>query len=333
MMMNSSLALSVIHCSGSDATDFLHNQLSQAVSDLNPQQARLFNYCSPRGRVLANGLVWKAADQATAAADNHNEHTTSDNHYYLLVHQSVAQSLLKRLQMFVLRAKVKLELLNSSVAASFSGNDSTANPLKATDWSLPISYGPKATHICIQAPGLDQAPLRFWHITLDAKADSAPSGLIEPQAWLAQELQTGWAWVTEATTDLFLPQNLNQDLLPAVNFSKGCFPGQEVVARSHYRATIRRRAVLVSSQAPELLSLDSFSLAGTDIVTLANEEPRIAGRVAMAAQVSGKLWALVETNLDFILNQEALYLAEQTETALKLETLPYQDDLPWEKKK
>src|SRR5690625_6798970 len=88
-MTTHALNLAVIRASGADAKDFLHNQLTQSVQDLQPDRARLFSYCSPRGRVLANGLIW-LDDRA-------------ETQLHLMVHQSVGKGLLQKLQMYVLR--------------------------------------------------------------------------------------------------------------------------------------------------------------------------------------------------------------------------------------
>jgi|GEM_PF-391723 len=364
-MTNKYLPLSVIQCTGADAQDFLHDQLTQSVKDLDTQQARLFAYCSPRGRVLANGLFWRAADQ--------------DNCFYLLVHKSVAAALMQRLQMYVLRAKVEFKHLEQArvFGASTTVGEHSVSPLVASgdtaaSWALPLYYGAADSPcLSIQAPGTEAQPLRFWqiHWAPEATANDAASaqdGYFATNEWAAHEIQLGWPWVQAASSDVFIPQNLNLDIVPAVNFAKGCFPGQEVVARSHYRAVIRRRAVLMSLSLAELGDArpdvteaeanDSGSADGghaqateaaaqhsdddwvaTDVVIISDDTddrpPRIGGRIANAAQYDGKLWLLLETNLDNILDKTPLALACLPQAALTVGTLPYHEQLPWEKKR
>jgi len=337
--------LSVLECTGEDAQDFLHNQLTQSVKDLNTQHARLFAYCSPRGRVLANGLLWKGANQP--------------DQFFLAVHESVADILQQRLQMYVLRSKVKIKRLDE--ARVFSGYQGVSNNTSAQadktnhqpesttnvhqngqeqalgdSWSLYIQHDKKNKNLLsIQAPATHLNPERFWLICLNKEAsEQIPnSAIIDKNAWVLDDLMLGLVWINKAISEVFLPQNINLDILPAVNFSKGCFPGQEVVARSHYRATIRRRAVLAKLEPMPELNNECFSSVDLVMQPEEGKEPRIAGRIANAVKANDALWLLAETNLDFILEETPLYIANHLDNAITIEKLPFQKQLPWEKKK
>lgn len=316
-MTTHALNLAVIRASGADAKDFLHNQLTQSVQDLQPDRARLFSYCSPRGRVLANGLIW---------LDNRAE-----TQLHLMVHQSVAKALLQKLQMYVLRAKVKFERLEAAqIMGTTQPSFLTTLPASQQGWELPIYHGDHEHVLAIQAPGTTGQAHRFWQINL-ADEQSIDDQMIPAQQWRWQDLCLGWPWVVEATSEAFIPQNLNLDLLAAVNFEKGCFPGQEIVARSHYRTTIRRRALLFSAPLLAGQENSASSLPGTDIILTDPEgKSRPAGRIANAVAMQDKLWLLAETNLDFVLEKAALSVQENGAEPLHMHELPFQAQLPWE---
>jgi len=330
-MTTQHLPFSIIACQGVDAQDFLHNQLTQSVNDLGPEHARLFAYCTPQGRVMANGIFWRHAEKVDT--------------FYLMVHNSIAETLLRRLQMYVLRAKVTLELLEETEivgcnqAVLTGQKDQTA---VANNWALPLHWD--SQYISIQAPGSADQPTRYWLINLASDEEQSLSieeqKLIASKNWLLQEIKNGWTWINSQNSDLFIPQNINLDILPAVNFAKGCFPGQEVVARSHYRTTIRKRTVLMSANIGETDSsfVKDDSLVATDVVLLPEEnseqkEARVVGRVSDYVTLKGQMWILVETQLDHILNQSKLALSEYPELLLEHQPLPFEEQLPWEKKK
>lgn len=330
-MTNHHLPFSIIACHGSDARDFLHNQLTQSVNDLPAEQARVFAYCTPQGRVMADGIYWC--------------HPKEPDAIYLMLHQSIAEKFLRRLQMYVLRAKVTLELLENTTVVGCNSPVLDAQPDEqpaAADWQLPLQW--QNNTLSIQAAGTQDQPDRYWLIDLagneENKLEIEPQQLINAETWLFQEIINGWVWINEQNTETFIPQNINLDILPAVNFSKGCFPGQEVVARSHYRATIRRRSVLMSAKAHTEtdINLDAAqALTGTDVILAPEpdtdlEKARAIGRISSSTLHNGHLWALVETQLDQILNHAELAPANYPQLTFTHQALPFEDSLPWEKK-
>ena len=249
----------VIVASGADALPFLHGQLTQDVTGLPADAARLGGYCTAKGRLLATLVLWRAAPaaapqagQAEAPADT--PPTTSPAaaadapQLYALVRQDLTDTLLKRLSMFVLRAKAKLAPAPAHVAgvwcepADLSALQAAAGgDLPATAWQR----AELASGTWIAAPSAGTA-LRWWWIATDAQLAQAAAlaprlARGDAEHWRSADLAAGLPWVGAATQDLFIPQTLNLDLLGGVNFTKGCYPGQEVVARSHYRGTVKRR--------------------------------------------------------------------------------------------
>ncbi|HUG23326.1 YgfZ/GcvT domain-containing protein [Piscinibacter sp.] len=260
----------VIRARGADAATFLQGQLTNDVVQLGASQARLAGYCSAKGRMLASFLVWKAAP----------------DDILLACHASVLPATLKRLSMFVLRAQCKLSDASAEVplvglagaAAVNAAGDMPAWQLRELDggWllRLPDAAGtPRALLAANQGPGTWPA------ITLDA--------------WRWLDIQSGVPVIEAPTVEQFVPQMLNFELIGGVNFQKGCYPGQEVVARSHYRGTVKRRMFLFDADAAAAPGQEVFhsSDPGQPAGLVANAAPRPDG-AGSSALVELKLAAL-----------------------------------------
>ena len=209
---------------GADAAAFLHAQLSRAVADLDPDVAPLSAWADPRGRVRALVRVVRLPER-----------------WLLVTPRDGADELLKKLGMFVLRSKVTLARADDiHVTALLDDDDEwlTATGVRAADESPNrlvrrddltfVRVGPSYW----QALG---APARLVSLTAGMREASAD------EAALA-EIQLGIPAVTSAVADRFVAQMLNLDVLDAVSFDKGCYPGQEVIARVHNLGGVKRRA-------------------------------------------------------------------------------------------
>lgn len=251
--------LAVLTASGPDAIDFLHGQLTQDIRGLPDGHARLAGYCTPKGRLLATMVVWKMNGQADESAVG------------MLVDASVADALHKRLAMFVLRAKVKIERSSLQVAGVM--HDAPADAA-FTPWQVR-----EAGHgLLISCPG--EAP-RQWRLHNAA----APAPEAEPEQlalWQALDIAAGLPWITQATQDTFIPQTVNLDLIDGVSFTKGCYPGQEVVARAHYRGAVKRRMARAIGPLPETAEVPE----GSD-TWLESEPDNPCGRVVNATVLPG----------------------------------------------
>ena len=245
--------LSVLEANGPDAVSFLHNQLTHDFALLAPGQARLCGYCSPKGRMLASFVGFKR----------------SPDHVLLVCSRDVAASTLKRLSMFVLRAKVKL----SDVTSQFHVQgwvgpvlQQQAGVLNLTPWQ---HHALDSGDLITLYPALGQARA-LW-------LSESPPPLLPPlshDAWMGLEVLSGVAQVQAPTVDAFVPQMLNYESVDGVSFKKGCYPGQEVVARSQFRGAIKRRAQLYLSS--------SAVAAGTELF-LSTDSSQPAGLVAQSA--------------------------------------------------
>jgi tRNA-modifying protein YgfZ len=283
--------MGVLQGTGPDTASFLHGQLSQDVVHLDAHQARLAAYCSAKGRMLASAIALKP--QADTV--------------WLLCDHSVLPALHKRLSMFVLRAKTALTHAGADLrVVGLVGN--AAQALITAE--LPAVASPAPT--AIAAPW----PVQAWHggqlVTLptvlgvprwlwvgppaDADALQARMPALPEPSWSWLDVMSAVPRIQTATADQFVPQMVNFELVGGVNFQKGCYPGQEVVARSQYRGTVKRRAVLVHSAAPLQAGQEVFADSDPD-------QP--AGLVVQAAPipasdgvtVGGAHSALIEVKL------------------------------------
>jgi tRNA-modifying protein YgfZ len=275
--------LGIIRAQGADAVKFLQGQLTQDVALLGLSEARLAAWCSAKGRMLASFVVFK---------------NTHDD-ILLLCSPSVLPATLKRLQMFVLRAQCKLTDATAAFAVQGLAGGAAAGTPDATHSIAARAMSGWAVsrnddEITLQLPpGHHQGHSvpRALRITpllaAQAVADAADSHALD--AWQYLEVTSGIAPITAPISDAFVPQMLNYESIGGVNFKKGCYPGQEVVARSQFRGTLKRRGYIVSSQAPLVAGQELYDSRDT-------EQP--CGTVAYAAQEPGSAlyrpwWAVV----------------------------------------
>jgi len=276
----------VIRASGADAAKFLHGQLTQDVEHLPEGQARPAGYCSAKGRLLATFVVWRAGADILLACS-----------------ADLLPAVLKRLSMFVLRAQCKLadasaELPLWGVAGGAPGNT----------WAVTDTPGLQL----IQLPPavIDGQPVAR-QLQVGGAAPEAPA-LDEP-AWRWLEVHSGVARIVAATVEQFVPQMINLELVGGVNFSKGCYPGQEVVARSQYRGTLKRRAQVL---------LSPIALAPASEVFHSADSGQPAGMVVLGGSWAGGHAALVEVKLA-ALQGGTLHAGSADGPLLTTTTLPY----------
>jgi folate-binding protein YgfZ len=272
----------VIRAEGEEAARFLHSQLTQDFALLGMGEARLAGFCSAKGRLLATMIGWKA----------------DANTVLLALPLELLPAILKRLSMFVLRAKCKLT--DASAQYPLWGVVSEAGG-NAPRWSLKREG--EAVSILL-ARGL-------WLSTQPA-ADDAPALPLSDWNW--RLLEAGLPHVQAATTEQFVPQMLNLELLGGVNFQKGCYPGQEVVARSQYRGTLKRRTYL--------FELDGATAQAGQEIFHSEDPGQPAGLIANVAAQKGRSLLLAETKIA-ALASGSLHLGSAEGPLLTPRALPY----------
>lgn len=246
--------LGVIRVQGADAASFLHGQLTTDFASLSMTEARLAGFCSAKGRLMATLIAWK----------------TANDEILLALPAELLAPVLKRLSMFVMRAKCKLS--DATAELPLWGLAQVAS--EGAVWSrqgdaIRLPAAPcNALFLTVQpAPGLPVLALADWH-------------------WLS--LQSGLPWITAATSEQFVPQMVNLELLGGVNFKKGCYPGQEIVARSQYRGTLKRRSYLYETVAAAVPGQEIFH---------SDDPDQPAGMVVNVAAHDGRSLILAETKI------------------------------------
>ncbi|MEK7345595.1 MAG: folate-binding protein [Pseudomonadota bacterium] len=297
--------LGVIQAQGEDAANFLHNQLSNDVLLLPVGQSRLAAFCSAKGRMQASFVVVK---------------TAPDTVLLVLSLDLLAQTL-KRLSMFVLRAKVKLTdasgqwalrgLLGDSARTVLSG-PALGPTSAAAPWQTVAFEGAYAVALYPAVAGEIQVPRVLW---LAPQGQALPAGPeVASALWQWAEVMSGVTLVSQPVFEAFVPQMLNYESVGGVNFKKGCYPGQEVVARSQFRGTLKRRTALVHS--PVALA------AGQDVFTPADPEQPCATVVLSAARPDGQGFdALVSGTLESL--QAGWHAGTADGPVLTVQPLPY----------
>ena len=238
----------LLHVTGEDARAFLHAQLTNDIEHLAPATARYAGWCTAKGRLLATFLV-----------------VPFPGGFLLQLSRDLVPAVAKRLSMFILRSKVKI-------------SDATGEWLQYGLWevapggNLSVSQANDGIEV-----GIDEK--RTLLITKTPRnADTAAAD------WALDEIRAGRPLVVQATQDQFVPQMVNLELAGGVDFRKGCYPGQEIVARAQYRGAVKRRMVRLRGAAlqpgQDLYSDDAPGQASGTVVNAAGDEALAVLQVA-----------------------------------------------------
>lgn len=243
--------LGLISCQGEDAKSFLHNQLTSDINHLNHGQAQHAAWCSAKGRMLASFIV-----------------TRTETGYLLRLSADLVPAIAKRLQMFVLRAKVKIADVSATHVMFGMAGDGAAAALEAA--GLPA---PAAVMSCAEYQGGRVLRIDDGRFEIIASADAAsrvwaslcevarPAG---QAVWQWLDVVRGLPLVTDATKEEFVPQMANFERIGGVSFHKGCYPGQEIVARTQYLGKVKRHLYRISASGTIAAGQQLFSAVEPD---------------------------------------------------------------------
>jgi folate-binding protein YgfZ len=299
----------LIAVSGDDAASFLHKQLTNDIEHLAAGEVRLAAYCTPKGRMQASFLLWRDTDAVM-----------------LQLPKALLPALQKRLQMFVMRDKAKLadmsEHPDNAVVLGLGGAAAphALQQLFATLPAAPYTLVRNELGTLMRLADAFGAPRYQW-LTSPATALAAwpqltatlaPGGT---DAWNLSAIHAGTPHITARTQEQFVPQMVNFELLGGVNFKKGCYPGQEIVARSQYLGKLKRRTALAR--------IAQADVAAGDEVFAAADPDQPCGMVVNAAPNGmGGVDALVEIKLA-ALDEGAVHLGSASGAALTWLPMPY----------
>ena len=285
--------LGVIRVEGEDAAKFLHGQLTQDFALLGMDQARLAAFLSAKGRMQASFIGFKR----------------SATEVLLVCSRDLLPATLKRLSMFVLRAKAKL----TDATGDFALYGIAGDAINAVAGSAQPAWSKAdlGTATVVHLYPANGTPRALWVAPATEPAPAGPA--LDATLWLWSEVISGVATLTTPVVEAFVPQMLNYESVGGVNFKKGCYPGQEVVARSQFRGTLKRRTYLAHASSD--IAVGSEVFAADDL-----EQP--CGTVVQTApSPQGGVDALV--SLQIAATEQPLQVGAAGGVALQLQALPY----------
>ncbi len=298
----------ILRAEGEEAATFLHSQLSNDVVHLGSKEVRLAAYCTPKGRMLASFTMWKTAENIL-----------------MQMSEELLPATQKRLQMYALRAKYKASPATELVSLGLGG--AKALQVLATwfdaEQLAALAANSKIDHQQAQLGSLLRLsdslgnPRYQWVLSEESAITVWPelAANLHPVAssmWELLAIHAGIARIVSATVEKFVPQMINFELVGGVNFKKGCYPGQEIVARSQYLGKLKRRMYLLHSEADNLAS-------GMEVFSSVDPEQACGMLVNVARNPAGGMDCLAELKSALIEGGQ-LQVEQQN---LQLLSLPY----------
>jgi len=292
--------LGIIRVAGDDAQTFLQGQFSADIRDVSAVRAQFSTYSTAKGRMLASFLIWQHEDS-----------------YYLLLSADIAAAIAKRLTMFVMRSKVKVSLLDAS-EVHVAGLRGAALQQKlethfATEQALPLAVIQHGGDVAIALPEGGYIVHTAVDSPLPALLQEVDAVAVSAAAWAIRDIDAGIAWVTQATQEQFVPQMANMEIIGAVSFKKGCYPGQEIVARTQYLGKLKRRLFKAR--------LAQFAAVGSKLFSPELPDQSI-GMVAAICQVGDREYETLVV-VQAACWDKGIYLEAEYINALEPLTLPY----------
>jgi len=306
--------IGVLKISGADAPDFLQGQFSNDVSKLDGSNSQLSSYCTPKGRILACFRLFRDGDD-----------------FYMLAPSETIPTTQKRLQMFVLMSKVTITDISNDVVRIGTSGQQIADDLSEQLGKLPNTDNGFCSLNGVQALRIPGNGPRFFLLGEPAKLRTVWESAADETAlcgypnWDLLDIHAGIPSVYSETVEAFVPQMINLHAIDGVSFSKGCYPGQEIVARMHYLGKLKRRmyrAHIKTSDIPK---------PGTALVSAHSASGQGAGQIVTSAQTSPdscEVLAVVQVSA-----MEAGDLRLENDTGPLLEFLDIPYEVPLEREK
>ncbi|MDH5693453.1 MAG: folate-binding protein [Gammaproteobacteria bacterium] len=243
----------LIRVSGADAQSFLQGQTSNDVKELSPSRSQLSSYNHPKGRILALFVLHKIGES-----------------YVIRMPREILASTLKRLQMFVMRSAVKLEDVSEDyVIIGLAGRGCSKN-VSAAGFKVPENqFDTFATESGLVTRLSNREELFELLVEIDHSQAAwnslcAQAKAVASHTWRLAKIRCGIPEVFQDTVEAFIPQMVNLDWLTGISFTKGCYPGQEIVARMHYLGNLKKRMYLVSFKTSEAMPVSNEKIFEID---------------------------------------------------------------------
>ena len=301
----------LIAVTGADAMAFLQGQLINDIREVSEQHSQLGGACSQKGRLLASFRIIKRADT-----------------YYLMLARELLEPLIKRLRLYVLRAKAQLDDVSDEwVTLGFQG-EAAASTARAVLGGLParVDDARQAADLTVvRLHGTPPPPfLSFGPLEASRTLWEALSGIAIPVgagAWSLTDISAGVPTIRAETSDVFVPQMVNYQALGGVSFTKGCYTGQEIVARTQYLGKLKRRMYRAH------LDTGAAPAPGDELYAPSFPGGQSVGRlVSVESSPDGGYEVLAVIQIESA-EGDTIHLGDIGGPALTLRSLPYSPDI------
>jgi folate-binding protein YgfZ len=287
--------IGILEVNGDDSSNFLQSQLTSDINDVDDKNWQFSAWCNPQGRIISNFIVYR-----------------SDKTYYLLLPIALVEPVRSRLSMYILRSKTKVINKSNEISCYgvYSKDISTLDNqpgLKNNFFRIDISDKLYQRNIIIPVQS----------VSIETELLSSDINTIDNITWQTMDLNAGIPWITENTSETIIPQELELSKLDGLSLNKGCFPGQEIIARLHYRGKVKhglfigntKHSNFIPNEGAKLYAESGKELCGTILNIVTNEK----GHMQILAVVN-----LLNKNLDIY------YLENNITLNVKFSTTNYQ---------
>lgn len=296
--------------SGEDAQSFLQSQFTNDVNAINATQGQLTSYCTPKGRMIAIFYICQWLDS-----------------YYLIIPEEIASAMMQRIKMYIMRAKVVILDRSDQLPINALFGQQAEQTLEQLDYHAPQQDYQTSSFdggCCMRIPGIVPRYILLGDEQLSnelrqaASSDNLSIHTSSPEYWQWLDIMSGIPMIYSGTQEAFVPQMMNLELISGVSFSKGCYPGQEVVARLHYLGNANRRMYRIGSS--EKIAIKT----GDDIYASDSEKNQAIGKV-VSAVTTGKqdVTALAVLRVEDAENNK-LAISSPTGAKVEVKPLPYE---------
>lgn len=241
--------LAVIKITGKDAAKFLQGQLTCNINELTEANSFFAAYCNAKGRTISTLLILK-----------------NEADFLLILPNELMEKVIKKLQMYILRSEVQLNNITDEfcmIGVTTNNHDLLPSPpvtnFAVTNDSEIIIKFPSNNHRYLIISSASRSKSLWTQLLQNDDVSS-----INSNSWFYQDVSAGIPWLTETTSEEFIPQMLNIDKLGGISFNKGCYTGQEIIARTHYLGKAKRELFLAESEFNDTTILNDDNLIITD---------------------------------------------------------------------
>lgn len=293
-------AFQLLKIDGPDRQKFLQGQITADVTQLTTANFLRTAHCDAKGKMWGTALLWQAGEEL-----------------FWLAFRDELQASLQQFKKYGVFSKASFIDVQAEFAVFGIGGSDSAALLTALGYQQPATGELQVVQDgFLLALASDHFVLVLSHPAAKALLQAHPDKLAAPTRWLAQQIQHGIPFLEHALIGEYIPQQLNLQALDAISFTKGCYMGQEMVARTKYRGINKRAMYLLAG------ATDHTPTAGTDVEIALGDHWRRAGVVVNSVNIAGQLQLLAVLPND-ISPDDQFRLADDEQTSVKLQPLPY----------